>query len=362
MKKSVKIILCVLLSVIIIGGCVTAALLPHPLSYNIKSLPEIGSEIELVAEEEDGVTLKLASSRDFKVISFTDMHLNGKNKTSNVTLGNFTNAIIDKKPDLVILGGDNVTSIFNKKRTRQLAEIFEQLGVYWAPVLGNHEGDTTGSVSREEMTEIFSSYPHCLMKKGAEGVWGNGNYYVNVLNADDSLRHTFVMMDTGSDMSEELKAEYGIDPNETPYDGVKTSQVEWYRSVIDKIGGEYGKKPSTVIMHIPLPQMKTAAESEEFLYGVKLENVCASGFDSGMFDAIIEKGSTDKVFFGHDHVNDFALEYEGIYLSYLQSSGYGAYTTESKFGYPEKDWLQGYTLFEINEDGEYDPIHHRYSE
>ena len=31
-------------------------------------------------------------------------------------------------------------------------------------------------------------------------------------------------------------------------------------------------------------------------------------------------------------------------------------------GYEEKDWLQGYTLFEISPDGSYEPVHHRNSE
>ncbi len=362
MKKALKIILCVLLVVVIAGGVVTYALLPHPLNYNIKKTESVGSNIEVIEKGTDSVTIKNNQKGNVKVITFTDMHLDGKNKTSKVTVSHFVENIQKEKPDLVILGGDNVTSIFNKKRCHQLAQIFEKLGVYWAAVLGNHEGDSSGSVSREEMVDIFSSYEHCLMLQGPEDVWGNGNYYINILNADDTLCHTFYFFDSGSRMSSEMKAEYGIDESENPYDGVKTSQVEWYKEAVKANKEKYGKYHSTAVLHIPLPQMETEAEKGEFLRGEKREGVCASGFDAGLFDAIKEMGTTEKVFFGHDHVNDFALMCDGIMLAYMEASGYGSYTTYSKFGYEEKDWLQGWTVFDIAPVGTYEPFYHRNSE
>ena len=362
MKKVLKIILCVVLVALIAGGTVLAIKLPHPLNYDIKSIRSIGSTVKVVSKTEDCVTIQNTENRDFKVITFTDMHLDGNNKTSILTITNLVNNITKEKPDLVILGGDNVTSALNKKRVNQLARIFENLGVYWAAVLGNHEGDNFGSVSRREMIETFSSYEHCLTLEGPEDIWGDGNCYINILNADGTLCHTFILMDSGSRMSAEQKAQYGYPEDERPYDGVKENQVQWYKEVIAKNKEQYGEFESTVILHIPLPQMETEAEKGEFLTGDKREGVCASGFDSGLFDAIKEMGSTTKVFFGHDHVNDFALMCDGIMLSYMQASGYGSYTAASKFGYEEKDWLQGYTLFEISPEGTYEPVHHRNSE
>ncbi len=364
MKKWLKITLCALLAVIIAGGCVTYAFLPHNFSYDIKSLEKIGSDVEIVSKADDGYTVKKASDGEFKVITFTDTHLDGKNKTSNVTLENIVDNIRREKPDLVIFGGDNVTSGMNRKRSHQFAQMLENLGVYWAAVLGNHEGDNSWSISRPEMISIFSSYEHCLMLEGPDDIWGDGNYYINILNADNTLRHTFVLMDSGRHMDSETKAQYGVPESEDPYDGVKTSQVEWYKGVIAANKEKYGDFKSTVIMHIPLPQMREQAEKIEngegaFLLGDKREGVCASGFDSGMFAAIKECGSTTKVFFGHDHLNDFALDCDGVYLSYMQPSGYGSYSMASKFDAPEKDWLQGHTVFLISADGDYNPVHYR---
>ena len=65
----------------------------------------------------------------------------------------------------------------------QLAELFENLGVYWATVLGNHEGDGFMSYGRENVIKLFSSYEHCLVKEGKDDVDGNGNCTINVLNS-----------------------------------------------------------------------------------------------------------------------------------------------------------------------------------
>lgn len=349
-KKVISIVSIVLAVVLIIGGCIAYAKLPHPLNYDIESIVNIGSGLEIVSETDDEVTVK-KSEGELKVLMFTDIHLDGNNKTSSTTIQYLVNNIYKEKPDLVILGGDNVTSIFNRKRSNQLAEIFERFGVYWAAVLGNHEGCNGMSVSRKEMVDIFSSYDHCLMKQGKDGVWGNGNYALNILKADDTIWHTFYFLDTGSEMSDDLKKEYNIPADESPYDGAKASQVQWYTSKNYELLEKYGDFESTLVVHIPLPQMKEAAENTPFLYGGKLEGICASGFDAGLFKALKAGETTKSVYCGHDHVNDFGLEYDGVLLSYIQSSGYGSYTTESKFGYEEKDWLQGYTKLTFARDG-----------
>lgn len=362
-KKSLKIIAAVLAVVLVVGGIIAYSMLPHPLNYKIKAIESVGSEVEVVAEGEDFVSVKKTSDGEFKVLMFTDIHLDGKNKTSNITVENLVRNIQSEKPDLVILGGDNVTSGLNKKRANQLAEIFEKLGVYWAGILGNHEGDNNLSVSREKMIDIFASYDHCLMRQGKNDVDGNGNYVLNILNPDSSIRKSFFFLDTMDEMTDVQKETYGLSVDEDYYDGVKESQVKWYSDTVEKMKKESGNFSSIAVLHIPLVQYKTAFEDgAELLYGAKRENICASGFDSGLFAAIKKSGSTDTVFCGHDHLNNFGLVYDGILLSYIQPSGYGSYTAASKLGYEEKDWLQGYTKLILNKDGTFSQEQFRNSE
>lgn len=353
MKKALIIILAVVLAAAVgVGGFVVFKS-TQGISYDIASAQRVGSDVEIISEDDDSVTIKKNSDGDFRVLMFTDTHIKGDKTLDNMTVSYLVKNISEQKPDLVILGGDNVTYGFNKKRNVQLAELFEQLGVYWTTVLGNHEGDGFLSYDRENVIKLFSSYDHCLVKEGKADVDGYGNSTVNILNADGTLKEVFFLMDTGDYMTAESKAEYGVTDEDDVYDGVKTSQVEWYKEKHDAIEAEYGKFKSVTVVHIPIYQAEQEYAEDAFLYGEKCEGVCESGFDSGLFNAMKEKGSAQAVYFGHDHVNNFGVMYDGILLSYIQPSGYGAYNMQSKFDAPESEWIQGCTLLNIKTDGTY---------
>lgn len=353
MKKAFIIIVAILLVGAIGFGGFIFYQSSKGIGYDITSVEKLESDIEIVGEDVDSVTVKKKSDGDFKVVMFTDTHLKGDKELDSITVTNLVKNISEQKPDLVILGGDNVTYGFNKKRNIQLAELFENLGVYWATVLGNHEGDGFMSYDRENVIKLYSAYEHCLVKEGKEDVDGNGNCTINVLNSDGTLREVFFLMDTGDYMTDESKAEYGVtDPDEV-YDGVKTSQVNWYKEKHDAIEAEYGKFKSVTFVHIPIYQTEKEYAETDFLYGEKREGVCESGFDAGLFDAMKEKGSAQAVYFGHDHVNDFGVMCDGILLSYMQPSGYSAYNMQSKFDAPENEWIQGCTVLKIKQDGTY---------
>ncbi len=353
MKKAIKAILAILLVLLLGAGGFVLYKNSQGISYDLASVEKITNDVEVVAEDADSVSIRKNSDEDFKVLLFTDTHLNGKKKTDSMTVSYIVQNITEQQPDLVIFGGDNVSSGFNRKRNEELALLMDKLGVYWAAVLGNHEGDGLMAVSREENVQIFSDYDYCLMKNGKSGVDGNGNFTINVLNADNTLREVFFFMDSGSYMTEDSKQEYGVTADGEVYDGVKTSQVTWYNEKHAMLRAQYGAFKSVLVLHIPPYQAEKEYAEADFLYGAKREGVCESGFDAGLMDALLANGSTQAVFFGHDHVNDFGVMYEGILLSYIQTSGYGVYNMESKFGAPENEWIQGCTLLTIDADGTY---------
>lgn len=351
MKKILKIIVAVLIAVTIAAGSFVVYKSMQGISYDISTVKKIENNVEIVKEDVDSITIRKNDDSDFKVLMFTDTHLNGKKDKDLQTVSFVVKNITEQKPDLVIFGGDNVSSGFNRKRTNEFAQLMESLGVYWAAVLGNHEGDGILAVSREENVDIFSSYEHCLMREGKKDVDGNGNYSINILNSDGTLKEVFFLMDSGSYMTEESKKEYGVTKDGDVYDGVKTSQINWYKNKHNEIEAEYGRFKSVTVVHIPPYQVEKEYAEDDFLYGEKREGVCESGFDSGLVDAMIEKGSAQAVYFGHDHVNDFGAMYKNILFSYIQPSGYGVYNMESKFGAPENEWIQGCTVLNIKSDG-----------
>lgn len=353
MKKGLKIILALVLASVIVAGGFLIIKSSQGISYDISSVQKIENDVEIVKDDEDSVTLKKKGGGDFRVLMFTDTHLNGKKSKDKMTVSYIIKNITEQKPDLVIFGGDNVSSGFNEKRNDEFAELMESLGVYWAAVLGNHEGEGFLAVSREKNVEIFSSYNHCLMRNGKNDIDGNGNYTINILNYDNTLKEVFFFMDSGSYMTDESKAEYGVTKEGEVYDGVKTSQVQWYKDKHDSLTAEYGKFKSITVVHIPPYQAEREYSEGDFLYGEKREGVCESGFDAGLFNAMKEKGSAQAVYFGHDHVNDFGAMCDGILLSYIQPSGYSVYNMQTKFDAPENEWIQGCTVLNIKDDGSY---------
>ena len=85
------------------------------------------------------------------------------------------------------------------------------------------------------------------------------------------------------------------------------------------------------------------------------ESVGCSPFNSGLFEAMKENGA-QGIFCGHDHVNDWAAKYEGIWLVYNQMGSYNAYSLGDFRGTsrPEEEWQQGVTLTTIHNDSSID--------
>lgn len=358
MKKICKITVAFLLCAVLCASSASACVL-----YPIYSIKPIGSTIEIVDETEDSVTIRKTDDTPFKILMFTDTHFaipttRDKPKAHKLTAEKLVENIRREQPDLVLVGGDNVTSSLNRYRSHQFARIFEKFGVYWGGVIGNHEGDNPWSIHRDTMVKIFSSYDHCLMRQGKKDVDGDCNYTIRILNADGSLKHAFICLDSFDEMSEESMKEHGIvreDPDDTIYDFVKQSQIDWYKSQIDSMKSEFGKCPSSVLLHIPLTQYQDAVDLVEkgelqYLWGEKEDGICCSAYDSGLFDAILASDCTKTVFCGHDHMNNFGVEYKGIVLTYINPSGYGTYGFYRKNA-PESKWQQGYTRLMLADDG-----------
>ena len=68
-----------------------------------------------------------------------------------------------------------------------------------------------------------------------------------------------------------------------------------------------------------------------------------------MFETVLETGSTDSIFCGHDHVNTYSAEYKGVRLTYGMSIDYLAYIGISKEGAQ-----RGCTVITYYPDGSFD--------
>lgn len=128
----------------------------HGLNYDITSVDNVGTNVEIVSEDIDSVTIKKNDDSAFKVVMFTDTQLNG-NKEDQMSVNYIVENVTREKSDLVIFGGDNVSSAISKKRTVEFAQLMEKLGIYRAAVLGNHDGEGVLTYSRKETIDIYAT-------------------------------------------------------------------------------------------------------------------------------------------------------------------------------------------------------------
>ena len=115
--------------------------------------------------------------------------------------------------------------------------------------------------------------------------------------------------------------------------------------------------PSSVFLHVPLSEYKDAwneyvnngykdTENVKYNYGIAGESgkvVYPGIYEDNFFETMLELGSTDSVFCGHDHLNNFSVNYKGIDLSYSYSIDYLAYVGIYKLGAQ-----RGCTLIELS--------------
>lgn len=328
----------------------------------------VGSSVRVLKETEDMTYIAKYNAKGqiddgkFKILVTTDLHLWDEKPLIEKALSMLAKHIAAEKPDLVLFTGDVILTDFQQIDSIQFARFMEKIGVYWAIVFGNHEAREEKEYHKYFMLKNIVGFPHCLSKFGDMSLFGYGNFAINIMNSDNSIKQSIFMFDSGRDVNEKYFAEHKVSAGTKGYDFLKNNQINWYRNSVKKLEAEHGKFKSMMMMHIPLCEYKEVMELDEneqyvptgkaeILYGGMYESVGCSQFNSGMFDTVLELGSTQAIFAGHDHINDFCAKYKGVYLVYAQCDGYNTYTMGSNFGWDEKDWMQGVTMVDLQGDG-----------
>ena len=331
----------------------------------------VGTDVRIIKETEDSTFIAKCDTngrivdKPFKILVTTDLHLCDDMELINKTLALLARHVEAEKPDLILFTGDVVLTDHQQVDCIQFGRFMEKMGIYWAYVFGNHEARAEKEYHKYLMIKNLTSFPHCLSKFGDPSLFGYGNFFINILSSEDTIQQSIVMLDSGRSPNPQHNAENGAPEDLKGYDFLKKGQIEWYKNNILNLEKEYGKIKSIMMMHIALCEYQEVMSLDkngsyvptgktEILYGGMYESIGCSDFNSGMFKAIKELGSTQAVVVGHDHVNDFCAEYEGVRLVYAQCDGYNTYvcdTMRSLFG-DEKNWLQGVTMVDVAEDGE----------
>ncbi|MCL2539929.1 MAG: metallophosphoesterase [Firmicutes bacterium] len=247
---------------------------------------------------------------DYNILLLTDFHYPLSGAKTDALIKTM---VEENNPDLIVLVGDQVFSPFNHFSYRHLINLFDSFKVPWAPVFGNH--DEEGKADKQYLANMLEESEYCMFQYGPR-ITGAGNYFINLTNGADII-YTLFFLDSFSSFWESGYRPYTAD------------QVSWLKWAASGIAAEAGKKvPSVVYGHIPVPEF-TPAFNEAFasgtvIHGQQLEPNGHSNINNGLFAAIKDIGA-EYMFCGHEHVNDFMVEYQGVKLAYVLSGGVGGY-------------------------------------
>ncbi len=309
-----------------------------------------------------------------KVMQISD--LQDTKNTSVDTLNFVDDAIAKVKPDFIIITGDqlDVVGLWGKGEKakknveiaiRRLFSVIEKHNIPYVLTFGNHDRET--GVSNEEQAEVYKTLKNCICFDNInDGRPDVGTFNVPVKSSDGKrVALNFFVMDTHSKTK-------GVG-----LEGVNDKQLDWYRSVGEKLKAENGGQfvPSMVFQHIPVSNIMglfkevpkgTKGAQCDFVkdnkkYWVLDEEKIFHNYTYGetpsmmlgtkQFDAIKAQGDVFAMYFGHDHYNSFAGKVDGIDLGYCPGMGYNSYGTKHRafrvFEFDEND-VKNYKTYSLN--------------
>lgn len=325
------------------------------------------SSYDISYNEDTGIYTLVTEEDSFKILQLTDIHLGGSIMSISEDMKSLKacyQLITASHPDFVIVTGDLVFplgimsfSFNNNAPIMQFANFMRNTGIPWAFTYGNHDTEALATLNRAEVDSLmkslsYKSSKNLLYPYVQPDIYGRSNQMIEIRHTDGSLMQALFLID-----SNDYIEAGGI--NE--YDYIHDNQVEWYKRMVLNLSKREGKTVSSMIFtHIPLREYKEANDLYEngsnevvYYYGIlgekMIDKICCSKYDSRLFDTAVELGSTQAIFFGHDHYNNQSLEYKGIRMTYGYSIDYLAMP-----GIDKDTEQRGATLITLKKDGSFD--------
>ena len=257
--------------------------------------------------------LKFNANHKFKIVQFTDIHWKYGNPASDEAGERMAEVLDVEKPDLVVFTGDVIFAKPAREGLDKALEATISRGIPFAVTWGNHDDEQ--DLSRKELSEHIATKAGNLTST-VEGISGVTNYTLSV-KSTDGKRDAAVLYIFDSNSYSPFKKVKG-------YDWIKHDQVEWYRQTSKAFTAANDGKPlpALAFFHIPLPEFHEAAQNESaYFVGTRKEKACAPEINTGLAAAMLEAGDVMGVFVGHDHVNDYVVDWRGILLGYGRFTG-----------------------------------------
>ena len=278
--------------------------------YPLLVLAILRINIDIYSEE-----LKFNNNGSFKILQISDTHFgNGVKSKCNNYYGNcsgldtvkfISKALNIEKPDLVVFTGDLID--------KEAADAKWSLDLLLDPVIkGNYKfsavlGDTDGesTLPREQLLSYLQKKNNSFIQFG--NVYGKGNFILKVMH-DDEVKTELIMLDSGRKKSD----------SKINYDWFQPSQLDLINKTVTK------GIPKLAFFHIPIPEYSSASKKYN-ISGTKYEDEDTSNINGGLFSTLYNLDYVVSTHVGHDHINDYCVDNNGINLCYSGGAGYSAY-------------------------------------
>ncbi len=290
--------------------------------------------------------LDIKEGRPFTLLNLSDPQMSHgeweNGHKSGIILDRTVKTVVERtNPDLITVSGD-IGYGGDLLSYKYFADYIDTFGIPWTVCFGNHDNQG-GPEAINDVVAEYLKHP-LFVYEPCDPSLGNGNFVIGVYQADKPVE-AVIMMDTHD--REPYTLENG-DPTQV-WARLLPSQLDWYRERISELESA-GFTDSTLITHIPIfayrtafdaaakpgidygavkPENSTGAEfwnpGYEDSYGVRYEGICSYPEDEGAFDVIKELGSTKTLVTGHDHINNFVINYDGVRFVYSLKAGCGCY-------------------------------------
>lgn len=327
--------------------------------------------------------LEVAGDEPIKILQLTDTQMIDEtqvrkgNGAVSTRYADHDNCIYDivrqtveaTDPDLILITGDYVYGDYddNGSLFREQTDFFDSLGIYWAPIYGNHDNDSDSEYAvwmdedypdwyARKQCQYFEQAEYCLFRTRAQ-ISGYSNFSIAIEQGGEIVR-SIVMFDTHGSLQ--------------TTQGITSAQMNWYKDTVKAINDYAGKTVKQFIgIHVPMHVFKVALQEKygelgyndsptNFTIPENADGDCGALIDQGMsghdkdlsqFNVFKEKGA-DAILAGHIHKVNTIVLYQGVRLVMgTKSSRYDKYNEEQLGG----------TIFTVTGE-EYTVEHYYYTE
>ena len=292
------------------------------------------------AADSDLPILRFDENGEFRILHLTDCQ--DEYPAHEEMLQFIEHSIKKYEPDLVVLGGDNTVDGDGEQEqaVAEIVKIFVENETYFTLVFGNHDREYGPKEEQINHNAILLSYyqkygkQYCLAYDQVPTLSGVATHNLPIMSSENPLKvaYNLYMFDSGT-------GGYTDENGNGGYECVYPDQIEWFKTTNKTYTTLNGGKviPSMAFQHIIVGEIMDVfyKEKSEVLFsieskfcngkeydltfadfsaikdGMLTEPPCPGVENFGQFDALVEQG-TVAVFSGHDHVNTFTVELNGV--------------------------------------------------